>query len=77
MEKKYLERWQVAAALKIAAQGVEVCDADGLTLAEIYSRLDDAFRVVIGRKTFDEAYIAYIEDDGDDDETDDDETPKF
>jgi hypothetical protein len=76
MEKKYLERWQVAAALKIAAQGVEVSDADGLTLSETYSRLDDAFRVVIGRKTFDEAYIAYIEDD-DDDEVDDPETPKF
>lgn len=75
MEKKYLERWQVAAALKIAAQGVEVSDADGLTLAETYSRLDDAFRVVIGRKSFEEVYIAFLEED--DDEVDDPETPKF
>lgn len=64
MTKKFIDLRQVVAA------------SEGLTLTEIYARLDNAFRVVLGADVFDNLYGAYLSDD-DDDEVGDAETPNF
>ena len=74
MTQKYIDVVKVATVLKIAACAVD-CRDDGITLNDAYNLIDNAFRTVLGDKTFDELYNAFLE--GDDDEVDDPETPKF
>ena len=83
MTKKFIDLRQVVAALRIAADGIETDDVDGLTLNAVYTRIDDALRVTMGRKNFDEVerysqvYCLDCDDETDDDEVDNPETPKF
>lgn len=85
MTRKYIGLRQVVAALRIAADGIETGGADELTLQEVYLRLDDALRVVIGRAAFNkvEEYLqhyglySYYDDETTGETGDDPETPKF
>ena len=84
MTKKFIDLRHVVAAFGVAAYGLEKSDVDGLTLNAVYTRIDDALRVVIGRKNFKEierysqTYCLDCDDETtDDDEVDDPETPKF
>ena len=79
MTKKYIDLRQVVAAFRVAAYGVEECEVEGLTLRQIYDRLDDALRVVVGQKTFNALNIGLLagDDAETDNEVDDPETPKF
>lgn len=80
MTKKFIDLRQVVAAFRVAAYGVEESAVEGLTLRQIYDRLDDALRVVVGQKTFNALNIGLLAgetDETDDDEVDDPETPKF
>ena len=79
MTRKFIERYYITTALRIAADGIECADVDGLKLSEIHDRVDNAFRVVLGDDAFNSIYDAQF---SDDDETtgetvDDHETPKF
>lgn len=74
MTQKYIYVVKVATALKIAACAVD-CYDDGITLNDAYNLIDNAFRTVLGDKTFDELKEAYLF--LNDDEVDDPETPKF
>ena len=90
MTIKHINIKQAVAALKVAAAGIEESyrggvTCDGLTVADLTRRIDDALRVVLGRETFDAL------DDGPDEydfkstinwahsqvASDDPETPKF
>ena len=93
MTIKYINIKQAVAALKVAAAGIEESyrggvTCDGLTVADLNRRIDDALRVVLGRETFDALDDGPDEYDcntanwehsqtNDDDEVDDPETPKF
>ena len=79
MTKKYVDLRQVVAAFRVAAYGVEESAVEGLSLSQIYNRLDDALRVVVGQKTFNALNVGLLagDDETNDDETDDPETPKF
>lgn len=79
MTKKFIDLRQVVAAFRVAAYGVEESAVEGLTLSQIYNRLDDALRVVVGQKTFNALNVGLLagDDETDDDEVADPETPKF
>ena len=54
MRITYINQQQAVAALRLAAYGIEEADsADGITVADLTRRIDDALRVVLGRATFD------------------------
>ena len=73
MTKKYIDLRQVVAAFRVAAYGVEESAVEGLTLSQIYNRLDDALRVVVGQKTFNALNIDLLAGDDEADKDEDDE----